>query len=318
MSNLICFIASHVTSLRLDYIKELFPTIEKQSQKCPIFISWSSEDEECKLKMEALLEETKSITVLFSKTKLSQFQHYQKLLSTIKDETYIMFSDDDDLWASNRVERMKISLDYVLMKMENKFSRIVFPYFAKLYPSGKTKHNKYQKGDTNIIVDHWASIIPSSVLKEFFHITSKSMIANRYCDTRFCIFTASYKSGNLNQSVIVNDLKPLYIYRIHKNGECINGKKGVHRHKSSFKNVLDYKSTSILALLSLHEVEDFINMLCVNIEIDTIKYYPNTGLIQESLIVNFPCPDDCKHMVKECLDKMWPNICQWIGETYAK
>lgn len=99
MPHLICFIASHVTTKRLPFIKELLQSINTQTELCRIYLSWSS-DTECKSTISIILEETKSVTSIYSESKLSQFEHYRRLLkieSPPQKDTYLMFSDDDGL-----------------------------------------------------------------------------------------------------------------------------------------------------------------------------------------------------------------------------
>ena len=284
MANLICFIASHVTKERLPQIAQLFDTIKNQTTFCSIFLSWSAQDDESKSNMKALLEENKVITGKYSDLKLSQFEHYTNLLTYAKENSYIMFSDDDDLWSVDRIDTMQKALDHYV-EVKYKFSRIIFPDYAELYPNGNIKRKKYK--NTKLDVDHWATIVPYFIVREFFTITSKWLIANRYCDVRFCNYIMRYKSNGIDQTGIVGNKYPLYIYRIRDDGMCEGAKKITHRHTGNLKGILDTRITNILIKILDVDFHTFINMLNINLEVGIVRTYPDTDSIKIWIIFLF-------------------------------
>lgn len=324
MAELICFIASHVTHSRFPFIKELFCCIKKQTKKCPMFISWSSEDEECKKKMENLLKETEDVVGLYQEKKLSQFQHYRELMKCGTENSYIMFSDDDDLWGETRIQDMVEPTNEILGKYGKKFSRIIFPYYAKLHPNGHTERKTYKTEDDRLNVDHWATIVPYLIVRKFFDITPEWMISNSYCDVRFCLYTRSYNFGDITETATLCHSEPVYFYRIHDDGVCENSKKGLHRHTISLKSTLESKEDThncieILRNLFNADINLFISGLSLNLEIGTIKYYPNMEHIKDHIIgiTSLRLDKIGKKIVRECFGKLFPIISNWIKETYV-
>jgi hypothetical protein len=108
---LICLIASHVNSLkRIERVLTLFSSIKKQSQMPTrtIMSMSSSLDKENSTAIQSVLEAAKeaSVEVIQQAHALKQFEHYDFLTNLLKDysdNTWILFSDDDDIWHEDRI-----------------------------------------------------------------------------------------------------------------------------------------------------------------------------------------------------------------------
>jgi hypothetical protein len=324
MANLICFMASHVTVSRFPYIIQLFSSIDKQIELCPIYLSWSSEAE-CMEQMQELINKTKIIIGVYSKIKLSQFQHYRELIKYGNEDSYIMFSDDDDIWAENRIQTMKYYLDYSVENSGGIFSRIIFPDFAELYPDGRTKKKEYKSVEHRQKVDHWASIVPYLLLVTFFNITPEWIISNNQCDMRFCEYTQSYTNKSERfcpyichystsfryQTVTTNQEQPIYFYRIHDNSICGIIQKNNHRHVESLKCASDINLIYLLAYITHESMDMCINKLCKNLEYAMIRYYPNMERIKEDVISCFK-----SNNIETAINLLWPSIVIWLKRTY--
>ena len=317
MVNLVCFIASHVTKSRFPFVVELFASIKSQTVFCPIFLSWHAEDEETKTLMQVLLDETKVIIGKYSNVKLSQFEHYATLLPYAKENSYVMFSDDDDLWSTDRMEIMQKALEHCIDN-KFKFSRIIFPDYAELYINGKSKRKEYKDEESKLDLDHWAIIVPSIVLKEFLTTTPKWIIGNRYCDSRFCLYTRADQINDLDETAVIDNDKIPYTYRIRDDGMCEGAKKVTHRFADNLKGVLDIRIVNILAKCLHEDVNTFINYFNINLEIAIIKLYPDTDSIKRYLLNNcFIIRSTAQEkIIHDCINRLWPAISQWIHTTY--
>lgn len=281
---------------------ELFKSINKQTEECPIYISWSS-DKECKTKMDTLLEETKCIKGIYSKQKISQFQHYQKLIKMGIKGSYLMFSDDDDIWAPNRVEIMKDCLADSLKNIGEVFSRIIFPNYVELHPH-KTINIK---GKVETYKEHWTSIVPISVIKDFLSVTPSWIISNPYCDLRFSYYIQCYRKDKITETVHTEIDFPIYFYLIHDDGECRKPYKMKHRHSESLKSIFDNDF--------FNKANIDINYFSINLEMSIITHYPNVKFIKVEVIHIFRLASE---KIKMYIERIWPLIIEWIDRTYIK
>lgn len=305
MTNLMCFIASHVTSKRLKYVAELFESIYEQTEKCPIYLSWSC-DQECKNIMDQILQEVKSITGIYSDQKLSQFQHYKKLLLYAPENSYLMFSDDDDFWSENRIKHMKYALEKCLRKKGKVFSRIIFPDYTEFKNNGETRVNKFKT--TVNRAEHWLTIVPDIVLKDFFDCTASWMISNSFCDVRFCDFSSLYKKGDITETITLSLGIPIYFYRLHDDGELMKNQKVKHKHSGTLKYIFDTQQFNLN-----------INGLSWGLETAVISYYPDMERIKWEMISHFKClPEESKERVEigTYFNNIWPILTEWIHQTY--
>ena len=122
---LIGAMATHIgDERRLQLLKRCLRSIRDQTtfeDFTHMFISWSASaglsdrtrDVLSKFKSDML--QTEVVLLPSEERRLQQFQHYERIkdrmfdMSNFGDRTYIMFSDDDDIWDSRRVgEAMKI------------------------------------------------------------------------------------------------------------------------------------------------------------------------------------------------------------------
>ncbi len=109
MKILIAICSSYIKNdIRLNYLNQMIESYILQTIKCPLYISICYNDE-FKDKIGKLIRKYHNINFIDrGPIKLPQFTQYRLLidhLSTIyiPNNTYLIFSDDDDLWSKNRI-----------------------------------------------------------------------------------------------------------------------------------------------------------------------------------------------------------------------
>ncbi len=117
---LVAVCASHIKNLkRLLFLNQMIKSYSEQSKKCHLYISISFSIE-LKEQVENFIKEMQNVYFINRGIiKITQFTHYRLLvdyLSTVYNpkDTYIIFSDDDDIWSKNRV-----LVYYNIMKIYN-------------------------------------------------------------------------------------------------------------------------------------------------------------------------------------------------------
>ena len=121
-----CTLATHVGSLqRVEALRHCIQSIQAQSQSPALYLSWSAASPDIAKRVKGMLA-TEGLNsgshscgggCFYQEEKRSQFQHYEILAHRIKaDEaataerdgvsitTWVLFSDDDDVWHPNRLE----------------------------------------------------------------------------------------------------------------------------------------------------------------------------------------------------------------------
>lgn len=109
---IIVLCACHITSVqRLIYLNSMIKSYLGQTIKKPLYISVSYSDKKFLKELESLIYKYECINYeiqfFIRHFRLSQFEHYDLLLNQNKEifnGKWILFTDDDDLWNSNRIE----------------------------------------------------------------------------------------------------------------------------------------------------------------------------------------------------------------------
>ena len=328
MSNLVCFIASHLTKARLPLVIELFASIKQQSKLCPIYMSYSS-DKDCKQEFEQFVDNNLVkvyITFLYNKKKKSQFEHYSNILKQIpkKEQQYIMFSDDDHIWYKNRVEFMWEVLDTVIHSQDTSFVNILFPNYCVMTPEGKIsiKESKTQDSGFNpSCIEHWCNIVNITVLDTFFRITDKWIIKHPYCDIRFSWYILTYVDDNINKNMTLQN-KPVYILRQHKYSICSTLKQSKHPYVDSLKNSVDISTLNTIVDImgananSLCSVDSLCSSICLNIELSILSHNSKGLYIRDILIKTLNTSEKKSNLISTHVDILYPQIEDWAKTTY--
>lgn len=120
-----CFLASHVASRRrLTQLRETIRCIKSQTQPAWLHLSWFSPDAELADAVKSMLasEGVSSESHHQQPQQLSQFEHYRFLAFHVKkleerqsvwSTTWVLFSDDDDVWHPMRLQFYCLLLEQV-------------------------------------------------------------------------------------------------------------------------------------------------------------------------------------------------------------
>ena len=125
--HIICAIASHITNEnRISFFENCLSSILEQNLfPSSIYISWSCAPQYF-FKIQKLLtfftqtiqQQNKNINVYIfhQPTSLFQFMHYKFIQNKLMDisfdtSTYLIFSDDDDVWHPNRVQEFELAIE---------------------------------------------------------------------------------------------------------------------------------------------------------------------------------------------------------------
>lgn len=203
---LICLIASHINcDERASNFLELLNMINNQQNclKKNIYISMSNEIDIDVSNIKNKINEY-NFHMIYNNIKLSQFEHYNKLIKTIvindPKNTWIIFSDDDDIWSENRLSTISCCLND--NELSDNLGCLIIPSY-ELY-DGKTV-----PCDNMNYVD---LCIRYKYVKLFFDNVNENVLKHKFCDVFFLNILMHY--GNIHK--IDNQIKckiPLYIWR---------------------------------------------------------------------------------------------------------
>ena len=208
--NIICLIASHINCNErlvhfhetLEMINQNLSTEERGTPTKKIYIGLSH-DIEPEINIEKTLNRIKEYKyeLIYNSKKQSQFEHYAALMKNLKinEESWLIFSDDDDIWSENRM----LFYDKVVEMMLD-------PKIVCLKTQGyELIENKITKCKSSNYCDSCARY---KYVKLFFEKMTEEKLRHKFCDVYFKSFLESYgKEENLH--VKVETPEKLYIWR---------------------------------------------------------------------------------------------------------
>lgn len=205
-SKIVCLMASHLNcNDRVDNFNDLLDTINFQlgcSNK-KICISLSH-DENINITKTLELIRKYRFDLNYSKKKLSQFEHYKKLVDglTVNDplNTWIIFSDDDDIWNDNRIYTYhdiikKVNDDNVAYLKTSAFEVV---------------NNKIFRINTK--TNYVDFCVRYKYLKNFFDNVTNEALKHKFCDVLFAYYVQRLGIGSLKHIEAEFD-KPMYVWR---------------------------------------------------------------------------------------------------------
>lgn len=239
---IVCFIASVIKDeRRLKYFRHMLDSIRAQTTEptnlyISIHIAFDFSETEWK-KLFANLPG--SPVILRQKQPKKQFVQYRELLKRADDdlrkkETFIMFSDDDDLWHPMRVQRYMEFIEKAALECPDSLSRMSAVQSREETEQGlpcqfcqqfnesnvdamllcgciRIATYPYTKGLVN--TEYHQFIVKPYVLQEFLELYSQLVDTNRFTDMQFRNFVCCYKS---DQSFVTGQLAAphwMYYYR---------------------------------------------------------------------------------------------------------
>lgn len=233
---LIGLLAAHFAtfdSSRLDRLRRLLRSVQEQTCKSPLLLSWSVEDppsdgsafkEGMAAEAKAVIQEFETKGVVHSLPQLrgrrSQFQHYARLRETLKrhvssdDEPWVFFSDDDDVWHPRRTEEYLAAIESRPKAEEVVHSRIhLTPGLApRLAPTATTEEISRMESEGQLRVaisadkddntlfgtatgEYFDAAAKFCVFDEFFNRHNNAVTSNRFADIRFRAHMLRWHSG---------------------------------------------------------------------------------------------------------------------------
>lgn len=205
-NNIICLIASHLNNYeRIDNFNELLNDINSQlgCENKTIKISLSCDNGLNISKTLELIEEY-GFGLNHSKKKLSQFEHYKILVNQLKiddpSNTWIIFSDDDDIWNEKRI----VMYDRLLEKVKDDNVVFLKTPMCELI-NGEIKEAKEGANYVDLCVRY-------KYVKLFFDNITNNALKHRYCDVFFASFIQQFGGDTLKHAEIKLN-EPIYVWR---------------------------------------------------------------------------------------------------------
>ena len=236
-----------------------------QTMTCVLHISISFE-KALQQKIQNVVDELKHIEHLvihLQDKPLRQFEHYKFLLSTIPrdDDLYIIFTDDDDIWAPQRVEAYFVSLQDTLKRSPDaKWLSLKFPCYAYneqgetvdnvikqmadcYKPNSKVKSIRVMEG----FAEYFMHLVHIHTLRQFVSSCSDTLLQNVFCDQYFLKFM--YLCVGYQNVTIDNDFCPYY-YRNNQQSASItnqltsetNIQQDVYKHAQDNVHLIDKRT----------------------------------------------------------------------------
>ena len=234
-----CFLATHIKEpARLDSLRNSMRSIKAQTTTAQLYVSWSAADSELQAATRLVLKQegTSLTTCYMHKKTLTQFQHYKFLAEKVRDAdakeggpvvTWVLFSDDDDVWHPLRLQFYCMLLETVDVDERARSQAVTCPWWAirakgheALAPVSSADEveahmhaKRWFLQDFSRHVDgveaceHWCSLVKLTRVLQFFEMAPTGLVSSTFCDVAFArffckghdedvhTFRASYQEG---------------------------------------------------------------------------------------------------------------------------
>jgi hypothetical protein len=197
---MIVLCSSYLSNLiKIKWINEMIESWKSQSHHVPLYISISL-DESIKTIFNHYLEskwKIDDLTFFVYDEKLSQFQHYQKLcckmIEKYSRDTWIVFSDDDDIWDKDRILYYWTLLSNLKkLGKEDAISHMQIPTYCVNYKDNFDENYDVRNLDhiesanfTHQHLDYWQFSCQLKYLENFINRCSPILLADGYCNLYF-------------------------------------------------------------------------------------------------------------------------------------
>ena len=232
---IVILIASHISSKkRCDHFVRLLESINNQtnySNKMDVQISLSLDPNISPKELTNLLNiiEQNQFKVYLQDHQLSQFEHYKFLVNQLEDlDTWILFSDDDDKWASDRILTYELIINNLTTEQNNKITSIC------CVPESENSINNYV-----------SYCVKLPYCKIFFDHATDVQIKHKFCDCYFVKFIRTYGSGNLGH-LVCKLKREIYIWMDHNQTDpeypthCRLNENDITNFEEAVVNMFDY------------------------------------------------------------------------------
>lgn len=240
--HIISLCASHIDTLeRMSLLQLMIQSWHSNTVQIPLFISLSYDEylqEDILNTISQMREMYPLLTVNISNVKLAQFEHYKILSETVvvlySPSTFIIFSDDDDLWSENRVELYKNCISQFHDIIHSVSSIKMCGYYTcdgashpdMRYISNFAQLQNYKNlikviDTVNIPGEYWQYCVPIKYFQEFMTKASDDLLKHKYCDLTFTKFIYFYNPENVKIVHLPKD-RIGYFYRYLKVRNVVN------------------------------------------------------------------------------------------------
>lgn len=212
---LITLIASHINCTeKLAYFMKLLTGINNQidydTMDIRISLSYGENISLDELKYVVNAINKNNFKFYFQESFMSQFEHYKYLTNTITDKnnttTWILFSNDDDEWADNRLA----AYHHMINCLPNNDYELTSTICYADTESIKTRESMSDSPGQGISNDKFIGnytnyCIKLKYLEIFFKHATDSQLNHEYCDYYFVKFMNLYGSGKLKRAFSSTD-----------------------------------------------------------------------------------------------------------------
>ena len=188
-------VASHLaSSQRVASLQKMLESASHQSLPANVHVSWSAEAGDTTFEAAAVFAKFPHIWNYHRSAHMSQFEHMQSIVNVAAKNTYILFSDDDDVWDEQRVA--------------------FYGHISKLVDTSRTSSILAVlegEGD-DAVGEYWQYAVKSDVLKEFFEGATRKLLKHPFCDIALRSFISSYRPGAMDTAKVYTAM-PMYAYK---------------------------------------------------------------------------------------------------------
>ena len=204
--------ASHIASgtageMRLHCLKQMITSVANQSTRLPFYLSISTDEsvsDTVRGEIESLVESDAMIHVTWAPSRASQFNHFERLALRLKeeghdpDETWLLFSDNDDLWHPDRSQAYRdvIASSSDPARSSRRLAAVCFDICAGNTRLGEDKDFAsaadvsesllsqgaylYGDGPQSLTHEYYEYAVPLAVLLQFVDSSGQMLLQHRF------------------------------------------------------------------------------------------------------------------------------------------
>ena len=198
---IITLIASHIDcKKRLHHFIKLLDGINKQIDyfdeiDVRISLSHNKEIERDEIRFLFNTFNKLNFKIYYHEDQLSQFEHYAYLVNTLEvvdtEATWILFSDDDDEWAENRLAAYHHMINYLAEKPD--------------YEKTSAVRYTHEKNKNTMFGGYIDYCVKFKYVKIFFADASTAQLQHKFCDCYFVRFIHTHGAGTLKHAFCATD-----------------------------------------------------------------------------------------------------------------
>lgn len=215
---IVCLIACHVSAPEhLVYFDEMLNSVTGQTSTTHrVLISISKSPDQIYPNIPKNL--LKNVEIYLEETKISQFEHYSKLMSYLEYEnphtTWVCFGDADDLWHPRRIE----SYQQVITRISDNIITIMTGHHLR---GANLKSGVYEANGPRTFTEHWNLCVRLFFVRYFLQSCPPTIKSHNFCDVLFSQWIRGMHSplGEDRGTALFNPSDEnnwMYFYRKHK------------------------------------------------------------------------------------------------------